>query len=110
MMMTREARKRLQVYDRLFTYTIQRITSDASTIVPIYLPPRLSSRILNLPPLLCIIFAFVTTLFIDTTDQHERLSSASLRLLLLPLNSSAHLFLPNLNEIVLITCLIKCNR
>ena len=92
------------------TYTIQRITSDASTIVPIYLPPRLSSRIVNLPPLLCIIFAFITTLFIDTTDQHERLSSASLRLLLLPLNSSAHLFLPNLKEIVLITCLIKCNR
>src|SRR6188472_425069 len=37
--------------------SVQRIMSDASTILLMYFPPYLSSRILNLPLPLCTIFA-----------------------------------------------------
>ena len=93
------------------SYNLQRITSDASTILPIYFPLRLSSKILNLPLPLCIIFASIPSPSIDRTDQHERLSTALLKLLLLlSFNSSAPLYLSNLKEIVFITCLINCNN
>jgi hypothetical protein len=66
--------------------------------MPIYFASQLS-RISNLPPLLCIIFAAILSL-----------STALLKLLLLSLNSFALLYLPNLMEIVLIPCLINCNK
>ena len=77
--------------------------------MPIYFRSQLS-RISNLPPLLCIIFAAILSRSIDRTDQQEHLSTALLKLLLLSLNSSALLYLPNVAEIVLITCLINCNK
>ena len=41
--------------------SVQRIMSDASTILLMYFPPYLSSRILNLPLPLCTIFASIFT-------------------------------------------------
>jgi hypothetical protein len=61
-----------------------------------------------LPPLLCIIFAAILSRSIDRTDQQDRLSTALLELLLL--SRDALLYLSNLMEIVLITCLINCNK
>jgi hypothetical protein len=63
-----------------------------------------------LSPLLCIIFAAILSRSIDRTDQQDRLSTTLLKLLLLSLNSFALLYLPNLMEIVLVTCLINCNK
>jgi hypothetical protein len=77
--------------------------------MPIYFRSQLS-RISNLPPFLCIVFSAILSRSIDRTDQQEHPSTALLKLLLLSLNSSALLCLPNLVEIVLITCLINCNK
>ena len=88
----------------LSSSTRQRITSDASAISPIYFPLYLSSRISNPPIPLCIIFASISNPFIDTIAQQERFSSALLDLI--PL-LSVRFYLPNLDEIVFITCLIS---
>src|SRR5438067_11571951 len=61
--------------------SVQRITSDASTILLMYFPPYLSSRILNFPLPLCMIFASIfSPSLIDRTHQQEYLSSFTIML------------------------------
>ena len=47
------------------------------------------------------------TVLFPNEDQHECFSAATLKLLLVSFGSSALLYLPKLNEIVFITCLMS---
>jgi hypothetical protein len=84
--------------------SVQRITSDASTILLMYFPPYLSSRILNLPLLLCMIFASIfSPSSIDRTHQQEYLSSFTIMLKSLSFTLKALLpYLPSVMASIII--------